>query len=433
MLETVQQWGQALEVLHQHIGRHFYRAEPRRRALAYLQALLSPCERKNGWHLAETLGDTTPDGVQRLLNAARWDADAVRDDLRAYVVEQLADARAVLVIDETSFRKRGTKSVGVQEQYCGTTHEIENCQVAVFLYYATHERGAFLDRTLYLPQSWTQNGERRTEAGVPDSVRFATKPEIARTMLERTFTAGITAAWVTADALYGHDRRLRDWLKERHQRYVLAIRSTDMVPRDALWSLPAKYVAEDFSEDDWEHLSAGSGTKGPRMFDWAWRELPYGTADQDEQGWGEWLLVRSNGADPSDLAYYLVFAPRATTTLAEVVCVVGLRWDIEVGFETAKGECGLEDYEVRTWDAWHRHVTLVLLAHAFLVVMRVQSLQKKGCPWRTAYRLRSRKCAVSFGDYFGHINHAETLCWLGRDGVGDINGEHNVVTAVVAA
>ena len=315
MLETVQAWGKQLATLHQRIGQHFHRAEPRRRALAYLQALLSPCERKNGWQLAETIGDATPDGVQRLLHAARWDADAVRDDLRAYVVEHLGDLNAVLVIDETSFRKRGDKSVGVQQQYCGTTGELENCQVAVFLYYATADSGAFIDRTLYLPTSWTRDRERRTQAGVPETVQFATKPELALTMLDRSFAAGVTARWVTADTLYGCDSRLRNWLKQRYQRYVLAIRSTDLVPRDACWSLPAKYVAEEFSDEDWQRLSAGAGTKGPRCFEWAWRELPYATGGQDEQGWGEWLLVRRNIEDPTDLAYYLVFAPRAATTL----------------------------------------------------------------------------------------------------------------------
>ena len=375
MIETVQAWGAALIGLHQRIGRHFRRVEPRRRALAYLQALISPCERKNGWQLAETIGEATPDGVQRLLNAARWDADAVRDDLRAYVVEHLADPNAVLVIDETSFRKRGDKSVGVQQQYCGTTREIENCQVAVFLYYATAESSAFIDRALYLPKSWTQDRDRRAEAGVPDSVPFASKPELAVAMLERAFAAGVAPAWVTADSLYGHDRHLRSVLRQRHQRYVLAIQSRDVVPRDDFWSLSAKYLAEDFVEADWTRLSAGSGTKGPRWFDWAWRELPYATGGQDEQGWGEWLLVRRNMEDRADRTYYVVFAPR-TTTLAEVVTIAGMRWHIEVGFETAKGECGLEDYEVRTWDAWHRHSTLVLLAHAFLAVMRTLSLQK---------------------------------------------------------
>ena len=282
MIETVHAWGEQLVTLHQRIGRHFRRAEPRRRALAYLQALISPSERKNGWQLAETIGDATPDGVQRLLNAARWDAD----DLRAYVVEQLADSNAVLVIDETSFRKRGDKSVGVQEQYCGTTREIENCQVAVFLYYASEDSGAFIDRALYLPQNWTRDRTRRDEAGVPDTVQFATKPEIACAMLERTFAAGVRAQWVAADCLYGCDRRLRSWLKQRYQRYVLAIRSTDLVPRDSCWSLSAKYVAEDFANGEWQRLSAGAGTKGPRLFDWAWRELPYASDGRDEQGWG---------------------------------------------------------------------------------------------------------------------------------------------------
>ena len=428
MIEAVQAWGEQLVALHQRIGQHFHRAEPRRRALAYLQALLSPCERKNGWQLAETIGDATPDGVQRLLNAARWDADAVRDDLRSYVVEHLADPQAVLVLDETSFRKRGDKSVGVQEQYCGTTREIENCQVAVFLYYTTAQGGAFIDRALYLPKRWTRDRARRDEAGVPATVQFATKPELAVAMLERTFAAGVSAGWVTADSLYGHDRRLRTWLRQRHQRYVLAIQSTDRVPRDDFWSLSAKYVAGNFAETDWQRLSAGAGTKGPRWFDWVWRELPYATGGQDEQGWGEWLLVRRSVEDPTDLAYYVVFAPRARTTLAETVAMAGMRWQIEVGIETAKGECGLEDYEVRTWDAWHRHITLVLLAHAFLNVMRALSLQKGDRLWTKGSPSPFQRCAGWFGSCSGRDHRPVRRYWRGRDGGAGTSGGRSGAT-----
>ena len=301
---TVQAWAHDLEALHTHISRHFHRAEPRRRALAYLQALLSPCERKNGWQLAEQMGDRTPDGVQRLLNAARWDADAVRNDLRTYVATHLADPSAVLIIDETSFIKRGTKSVGVQHQYCGTTGELENCQVGVFLAYASRQGTAFIDRALFLPKAWAASHERRAEAGVPDEVQFATKPHLARAMVDRAFDAGLVVGWVTADTLYGCDRRLRHGLEQRYQRYVLAIKSNELLPRDAFWSLNAKYVAEDFAAEDWHRLSAGAGTKGPRWFDWAWRELPYATGGQDAHGWGQWLLVRRSVADPTDLTYW---------------------------------------------------------------------------------------------------------------------------------
>jgi SRSO17 transposase len=433
MIETVQAWGQQLEALHGHIGRHFHRAEPRRRALAYLQGVLSSCERKNGWQLAETIGDCSPDGVQRLLNAARWDADAVRDDLRTYVVEHLADPNAVLIIDETSFRKRGTKSVGVHHQYCGATGKLENCQVGVFLAYASSQGTAFIDRALFLPQAWAQDHRRRAEASVPNDVAFATKPALALAMLERAFDTGLVAGWVTADALYGCDRRLRRALEQRHQRYVVAIKSNELLPRDAFWRLSAKYVAEDFAAADWQRLAAGAGTKGPRWFDWAWQALPYATGGEDARGWGQWLLVRRNVDDPTDLTYYIVFAPRSTTTLAQVVTVAGMRWQIETGFETAKGDCGLADYEVRRWDAWYRHITLVLLAHAFLVVMRVQMLQKGAQRLTMASRLPCRRSAASFGSCSGRVRRRGPRCWPGHAGAADTNGMPGVATIDGAA
>ncbi len=235
MVEVARRWAQALETLHHRIGRHFRRAEPRRRALRYLHSLLSPCERKNGWQIAEMAGDTTPDGMQRLRNAAQWDVNAVRDDLRAYVVEHLGAPEAVLIIDETGFLKQGTKSVGVQHQYSGTAGEVDNCQIGVFLWYASSRGSAFIDRALYLPRAWTRNQERRMEARVPVDVTFATKPALAIAMLERAMIAQVPFGWVTGDSVYGHDRRLRHWLEQRQQPYVLAVHSSTHVQHDAHW------------------------------------------------------------------------------------------------------------------------------------------------------------------------------------------------------
>lgn len=376
MQETIVGWEAALRALHARIAPRFQRAESRRRARGYLQALLSPVERKNGWQIAEQVGEDTPDGIQRLLNAAAWDAEAVRDDLRAYVIEHLGHPGGVLIVDETGFLKKGRKSVGVQRQYSGTAGRIENCQIGVFLAYATPHGCAFLDRALYLPKEWATDAARRAEAGVPDEVTFATKPALARTMLARALDAAVPVAWVTGDSVYGNDRRLRVWLEERQQPFVLAIRANEPLWQDGPHDVPADAIAAALPAERWQRLSAGLGAKGPRWYDWAWREVWRLQLTPEERAWGHWLLIRRSIADPTELAYYIVFAPRDRTDLPALVAVAGTRWQIEAGFEAAKGECGLDEYEVRRWAAWHRHITLALLAHAFLAVLRVQAAQK---------------------------------------------------------
>src|ERR687890_2034155 len=218
-------WADQLDDLCTRIASRFSRIEPRRRARAYLQGLLAPLERKNGWHLAEVAGDHSPDGVQEFLSRVHWDADAVRDDLRAYVVEHLGNSQAVLVLDETGFLKKGRKSVGVQRQYSGTAGRIENCQIGVFLAYASRFGQALIDRRLYLPEAWAQDESKRAKAGVPEGVAFATKPQMACELIARALDAGAPCAWVLADALYGSDSRLRRMLETREQPYVLAVRS----------------------------------------------------------------------------------------------------------------------------------------------------------------------------------------------------------------
>ncbi|MDP9314981.1 MAG: IS701 family transposase [Chloroflexota bacterium] len=376
MVEVVQEWNEALDALHQQIAPRFGRAEPRRRVRSYLQALLSPCDRKNGWQLAELVGETTPDGVQRLLNTADWDADLVRDDLRAYVVEHLADPDAVLVIDETGFLKKGTKSVGVKRQYSGTAGRIENSQIGVFLCYASQHGAAFIDRALYLPKEWARDLARREEAGVPEAVSFATKPELATAMVLQALDAGVPCSWVTGDTIYGGDRSLRVTLEQREQPFVLAVPSNEPLWRDGPQYLEARVIAADLPPEAWQRLSAGDGEKGPRWYDWAWQPLWRLQVTTAERAQGHWLLIRRSLDDPTELAYYVVFAPRATMTLETVVRVAGMRWQVEVGFEAAKGECGLDEYEVRKWDAWHRHITLALLAHAFLTVIRRYEVKK---------------------------------------------------------
>jgi SRSO17 transposase len=364
-------WADGLVELHQRIGGRFGRVEPRRRALAYLQGLLSQVERKNSWWLAEQAGEVTPDGMQRLLNGSGWDADGVRDDLRDYVVEQLEDPDAVLVLDETGFVKKGDRSAGVQRQYTGTAGKHENCQVAVFLAYAAPGGVALVDRDLYLPRSWTDDRARCRAAGVPDEVTFKTKPQLGQAMVERALAAQVPFGWVTGDTVYGGDRRLRVWLEEHAIRHVMAVKCTE-----PLWAMtehgPGQVAAQDLiaqvPAEQWLGINAGDGSKGKRLYDWTrmplWRP-----------GWpanvGFWLLARRSLRDPSELAYYVCFAP-ADTSLVTLVQVAGRRWRVEEAIEQAKGEVGLDHYQVRQYPAWYRHVTLAMVALAFLAVTRAR-------------------------------------------------------------
>ena len=370
----VARWADGIERAHECIAGRFRRPEPRRRALAYLRGLLSPVERKNGWQLAEQAGDATPDGVQRLLYNYRWDADLVRDDLGDYVVEHLGCADGVVVVDETGFLKKGDKSAGVQRQYSGTAGRIENCQVGVFLAYAGVKGRTLLDRELYLPQVWARDWERRREAGVPDSVGFRTKPQLAQLMLGRTLESGVPFAWFTGDEVYGSDRNLRLWLEREEIAHVMAIKSNEK-----LWALTdrgplqvrADRLAAGVEESAWVRCSAGNGAKGPRVYDWAAVDI----RPLREPGKGHWLLARRSVAKPGELAFYVCFGP-SDTTLEELVRVAGTRWAIEECFEEAKGEVGLDQYEVRRWDGWYRHITLAMLAQAYLAVIRHQAMEQ---------------------------------------------------------
>jgi SRSO17 transposase len=345
----------------------------RARAGRYLCGLLEPLERRNGWQLAEAIGERSPDGVQRLLNGARWDAGEVRDDLREYVVEHLADPEAVLVIDETGFLKKGEKSVGVSRQYSGTAGKVENCQIGVFLAYATPRGRAFIDRALYLPEEeWARDEQRREAAGVPSEVGFATKGELARRMLSRAFEAEVPASWVTGDEVYGNDGKLRRWLEAQEKPHVLAVsRSHPLMV--AFQCKRAQEVVAEAPPEAWERVEVGAGSKGPRLYDWARARLPYESAE----GWTQWLVVRRSVSQPEELAYYRAYGPEQAS-LSELAKVAGSRWAIEEGFERAKGEVGLDHYEVRYWDSWHRHITLCLLAHAFLEATRAAANDETG-------------------------------------------------------
>ena len=369
----VQEWADGLADLDALIGRRFSRSEPREHAIAYLRGLLSSEERKNAWTLSERAGDATPDGMQRLLSTADWDPDLVRDDLQRYVVGQLGDPAGVLVIDETGFLKKGVRSAGVARQYSGTAGRIENCQIGVFLSYATAAGRTFLDRELYLPKAWTEDRARCARAGIGAEVEFATKPELAITMLRRAHQAGVPARWVTADEVYGQHSKLRAECEELVLSYVLAVAVNQHVIAG-----PGRAADQQFRADElvaalpvqaWRTRSAGKGAKGDRRYDWA-RVRVHGINHPDS---AYWLLARRSLQDPTELAYYLCHAP-ARSSLTELVKVAGTRWAIEETFQTAKGQTGLDHYQVRQYTGWYRHITLSMLAHAFLTVTR----SKKG-------------------------------------------------------
>ena len=358
-LAAIARYADALAELRARIAHRFARAEARERAGRYLAGLLGRVERKNGWQLAEAMGEAGPRGVQRLLSAAAWDANGVRDDLRAYVVDHLGDeATGVLIVDETGFLKKGSKSCGVARQYTGTAGDTVNCQVGVFLAYASRDGAAFIDRALYLPQEWTEDRVRRAEAGIPEETGFATKIDLAQRMLARAFEAGVPARWVVADAFYGRSHELRRWLEERGRAYALMIPKTNAV----------RYQGRrELAEQVGERLS-GAPSLGP----WACLELSEACA----AGMRRWLLVRCDATDPDEHRYFLAYGPEAAG-VDELVRVCETRWQIEQCLAEAKGEVGLDHYEVRQWNAWHRHATLCLLAHAYLVVTRLAARREE--------------------------------------------------------
>jgi SRSO17 transposase len=378
--EDLAAWSAGLDGLFAQVAGRFFRAEPRRRARAYVSGLLAPLAGKNGWTLAEVAGDRTPDGMQRLLNAANWDADGVRDDLRDYAVEHLGEPGGVLIVDETGFLKKGTKSAGVQRQYSGTAGRIENCQLGVFLAYATAKGRTLIDRELYLPKSWIADADRRQAAAVPKEAEFATKAVLAQRMLARALDAGVPAGWVAADEAYGQDYKFRTWCEHHKIGYVVAVPRSQSIPLPlddtAVFSLGSRRAGDVVAhapEQAWKRRSAGSGAKGERVYDWAVASLY--PSDHTPPGWRRWLLARrqiltaeqlEQGKQP-EIAYYLCAGPPGTTD-EDLVRVAGARWAIEECFQTAKTEVGLDQYQVRRYDAWYRHITLAMLAHAYLAV-----------------------------------------------------------------
>ena len=378
-LAQVQGWQAEFERLHERLRPYAAQGRTHARMKLHLEGVLGKAERRNGWQLAEAAGDESPFAMQHLLGRASWDVVGVREETRRYVREGLGPEIRARIVDESGFLKKGEKSAGVARQYSGTAGRVENCQIGVFLAYATASECAYVDAQLYLPESWTKDRARCRAAGIPKDVVFQTKPQLAQRMLERAHAADGPVQWVLGDEVYGRSRELRRWLEEQRQGYVLAIacnlrvRLAGRKPREARW---VDEVVAGLPADAWQCLSAGEGSKGPRLYNWAWVEAE--SSDLPE-GWKRFLLARRSLEDAEEIAYYFGFAPVALT-LPEAAEAAGLRWNIESGFEQAKQEVGLDEYEVRQWEGWSRFITLGLLAHAFLAVQRARARAEKGAP-----------------------------------------------------
>jgi SRSO17 transposase len=366
-------WAEEIETVGERLGGRFARGEPRQRAIGYARGLLSSTERKNGWQLAERLGDPTPDGVQHLPARADWDAGAA-DDLLGYVREHLGHPGGVLVVDETGFLKKGARSCGVARQYSGTAGRIENRQIGVFLGYATKNGRALVDHALYLPEGWANASDRRKGAGVPKTAGFATKIVLARRMADRAVAAGLAARWVTADAVYGSDYHSRAAVEGHGLGYVVGVRS-DFAASAGFRRVRVGALLAGIPSAAWHRLSCGDGARGPRVYD---RALSRTNSPEPDE-YARWALIRRGVSDSTEVAYFACGGPPAAT-LSELVRVAGARWAVGDLFELAKGDCGLDEYEVRSWAGWHRHVTPSPFALAVVAVIRSRAAvpAKKG-------------------------------------------------------
>jgi len=351
-------WRPLFEQVMDRVAGRFGRIEPRLCARAFVSGLMSAIERKNCWWLAEAAGHRNPYRMQELLGRAVWDAEAVRDDVRAFVAEQLAHPNAVLIVDETGFVKKGRRSAGVQRQYSGTAGRIENSQVAVFLSYASRHGRALIDRRLYVPRSWIDDPDRCAGAGIPTDVGFATKPALAWQMIAAALAAGIIVGFVTGDECYGRDPHLRAQLRAHRIGYVLAVARNQYTTLSPGLRERADATQAHLSAASWQRYRCGPGSKGPRFYDWA---LVH--ADADDPGVHS-LLMRRNRA--GELAFYLCWTP-TPVPLSALVGAAGARWAVEEAFQTAKGQVGLDHYQCRGWTAWHRFTVLAMAALAILV------------------------------------------------------------------
>jgi SRSO17 transposase len=398
--EELDEWGADFLRFCARFADVFGRKEPRAQAAKYLRGLMSSVPRKNSWQVAEVVGDRIPDAMQRLLYRSKWRANTARDRLRQFVIEVFGEEDAIGIVDESGFIKKGEHSVGVKRQYSGTAGKVENCQIGTFLSYATTKGHAFLDRRLYLPEEeWCNDPERRKRAKVPDNIVFQTKPEQAMGMLEDAWQAGVPMRWVAGDEVYGDSTALRDLIARRERWYVLAVKTSTPIwterpqviepkpqkrgrPRTkarlaegAPSATTAKEAVDSWPERYWRTLTVAEGEKGLIMYDWACQRVV--EKCDGLPGRDAWLLARRSLSDPTDIAYYLSNAPADTPRL-KLAQVASTRYTVEQCIEEAKGETGLDEYEVRHWHSWHRHITLSMMAHAWLASVRYKATEKKG-------------------------------------------------------
>jgi len=340
-------------------------------AKKYLTGLLSQVERKNNWQLAETLGQTTPYALQQFLYRGRFSADELRDHLQMYVNEKLGDPNGVLVVDETGFLKQGKRSCGVKRQYSGTAGRIENCQIGVFLTYASQKGHTPIDRQLYIPKDWFDDPQRCQKAGIPKTTEFQTKPEMALEMIKNATTAGISYSWVTGDCVYGDYRTIRMWLEEQRKGYVLCVSGKEYLQEENQKVSVSSILKNLDEQKGWFVASCGDGSKGARVYDWQAKELDFPVVE----GWRRCLLVRRSRSD-GELRAYVCFAPKEISVL-KLVEVAGTRWTVERCFAESKSKVGLDQYEVQSYGGWYKHITFACLAHVLLTVLSGCSLDAK--------------------------------------------------------
>ena len=397
-VEELAKWKESFEEFHKRFRGIFCRSEAREQCGKYLQGLVSGAERKNGWQMAEEVGDTAPDKTQRLLYEAKWEADEARDELQAYVIEELGEAGGIGIVDETGFIKKGEKSAGVARQYTGTAGKIENSQVGTFLAYVSRRGHTLIDRRLFVPEKWIRDEKRREEAKIPGEVKQQTKPEQALEMLEQAWVRGVPMEWVTGDEIYGNAPKLRNAVANSGRKYVFAIASNAPMwkkrprthtPKAQTGGRPQKHtqvvegqaknctVAEEmvtWPDTQWKRLTSCQGEKGSIQYDWAASRI----VERVDRlpGRDGWLLVRRSINDPKEFAFYFSNASANTSikTLAHIACQ---RYKVEQCFEEAKGETGLDHYEVRYFHSWYRHITLSMMAHAWLTITRAQAHERE--------------------------------------------------------
>jgi len=361
------------------IGKIFANESGYRNARNYIKGLLGSAERKNGWQLSEKIGESTPYKIQQFLYRGEYKANELRDELRNYVGEKLGEEDGTLVVDDTGFIKQGKKSCGVQRQYTGTAGKICNCQIGVFLTYASSKGHSAIDRRLYIPKEWLEDEERRTEAGVPKELKFQTKPEMALEMLQEATSAGMPYRWVTGDCAYGDYRGMRQWLEQNEKSYVLCVSVKETIWKESKKATVGN-VLKNLPSKGWVEASCGDGSKGARIYDWLiveiesdWRPAIFGEAPE---GWKRVMLVRRSKSDITDLQAYICYAPIDTPD-SKLVEVAGTRWTVETCFKESKGEVGLDHYEVRSYDGWYKHITFSMIALALLTVLSANSFDTK--------------------------------------------------------